>query len=193
MRGNKTLTEGWYLMSVGDLELELARLRSPRAELPPSNAKRLSVKDALARRAAGNLPDELGRTLRLVLEAASAEELSNLHVKRLSYEPDFHDAPRWRREGSKPVNVVPLRRSGIEARSLGTWLEDPELQLLEEEWRRTGCIAGMRVPGEYRGVRPQDGPGSPLGGARSHAGDGRRIGGQVAGLRRRRRPAASPR
>lgn len=151
MERDEPLTEGWYLMSVADLEVELARLRSPQAELTPSNAERLSVEDALAYRAAGNLPDELDRSLRLVLETASAAELADLHVKRLAYEPDFHDAPDWRREGSKPVNVVPLRRPGFEVRSPDTWLDDPQLQALEQEWRETGRIAGMPVPGEYRG------------------------------------------
>ena len=151
MERAEPLSEGWYLMSVADLERELERLRSPETSLPPSNAERLSVTAALAYRAAGNFPDELDRTLRLVLEVASAEELAHLQVKRLLYEPDFHDAPRWRREGSRPVNVVPLRRPGMEVQAPDTWLEDPQLQALEEEWRATGRVAGMRVPGDYRG------------------------------------------
>ena len=58
MRPGEELREGWYLMSVADLELELARLRSPHEAFPSSHAKRLSTDEALAYRSAGNLPDE---------------------------------------------------------------------------------------------------------------------------------------
>jgi hypothetical protein len=143
------LQEGWYLMSTADLEIELARWRHPDEVHPPSNARPLSVAEALEYREAGNLPDELGRTLRLVLIAQNDEELAHLHDRRARYEPDFHQAPAWRRAGSRPVNLVPLRGSGVEGRPRAWW-DDPQVAALEEEWRRTGRMAGLRVPGEYR-------------------------------------------
>jgi hypothetical protein len=146
-----TLEEGWYLMSASDLERELARMRSPDVETTPSNSVRLSVEDALAYRDAGNLPDEKGRTLRLVLRVEDASELSYLQAKRLMWEPDFHDAPDWRREGSRPVNVIPLRSPGVAARERGPWWEDSDLAPLEDEWRRHGTAAGLSVPASYRG------------------------------------------
>jgi hypothetical protein len=143
------LREGWYLMSTSDLEIELARWRRPEEVHPRSNARPLSVTEALRYRDAGNLPDELERTLRLVLIAEDAGELATLNDRRARYEPDFHHAPVWRREGSRPVNLVPLRRPGVEGRPR-PWWDDPEVAALEEEWRRTGRMAGLRVPGEYR-------------------------------------------
>jgi hypothetical protein len=144
------LEEGWYLMSTSDLELELARRRSPEEAQEPSNALRLSRDEALAYRNAGNLPDELDRSLRLVLEVSDEDDLKNLHVKRARYEPDYHEAPSWRRPGSRPVNVVPLRAPQVRGRSR-PWWEDPEAGALEEEWQRSGTMAGIPVPGEYRG------------------------------------------
>jgi hypothetical protein len=144
------LQEGWYLMSIADLEIELARWRHPDEVHPPSNARPLSVTEALEYREAGNRPDELGRTLRLVLIAQDDEELAHLHDRRAHYEPDFHQPPAWRRAGSRPVNLVPLRASGVVGRP-GAWWDDPQVATLEEEWRRTGRMAGLQVPGEYRG------------------------------------------
>ena len=145
------LAEGWYLMSTEDLERELARHRDPRRDLPPSNAERLEVHEALRYRDAGNLPDDHGRTLRLVLHVSGAKDVGALSVKRLEFEPDFHDAPTWRREGSKPVNIVPLRVSAhdepLEERA---WWDEPEMAALEEEWSRSGTAAGITVPAEYR-------------------------------------------
>jgi hypothetical protein len=146
-----TLDEGWYLMSTGDLERELARLRDPDADRSPSNALRLTIEQALAYRDAGNVPDADGRTLRLVLRVEDAGELGSLDAKRMLYEPDFHDRPEWRRPDSKPVNVVPLRAPGVAGEPTGPWWERPELRALEEEWRGTGTVAGMQVPGAYRG------------------------------------------
>jgi hypothetical protein len=143
------IREGWYLMSTADLEIELARWRRPEEAHPRSNARPLSVAEALRYRDAGNLPDELGRTLRLVRIAGDAGELATLNDRRARFEPDFHHAPVWRRRGSRPVNLVPLRRPGVEGRSR-PWWEDADVAALESEWRRTGRMAGLSVPGEYR-------------------------------------------
>ena len=145
------LTDGWYLMSTADLERELARWRAPETNAEPSHARRLSVAQALEFRDAGNLPDEFDRTLRLVLRIDDTGELANLEERRLEFEPDYQDAPTWRREGSRPINVVPLRRPGIEPVTEGAWWENPELAELEREFADRGSAAGVRVPGEYRG------------------------------------------
>lgn len=137
-------------MSTSDLEKELARWRDPGAAAPPSNAVALSVEAALAYRNAGNVPDEHGRTLRLVLFARDLDEVRALGKKRAAYEPDYHDAPAWRREGSVPVNVVPLRLPGV-AGDPSPWWESADVADLEAEWRRTGRVAGLPVPAEYRG------------------------------------------
>jgi hypothetical protein len=142
------LREGWYLMSVADLEVELARRRGEIR--PPSNAERLSVADALAFRDAGNVPDELGRSLRLVL-VVDGDSAAALHEQRLRWEPDFHDAPEWRRPGSVPVNVVPLREGREEGSADDAWWDDPELARMEDEWARTGSVDGLAIPAEYRG------------------------------------------
>jgi hypothetical protein len=146
-----TLAEGWYLMSTRDLEIELARFRSPEAEADPSGAVRLSVEEALAYRDAGNLPDGEGRTLRLVLHVRDEADLASLDAKRLAYEPDFHAAPKWRRPDSKPVNVVPLRHRGVGPVSHDAWWEDADIGALEKEWSATGTVAGLVVPAAYRG------------------------------------------
>lgn len=137
-------------MSTADLEKELARRRDPSSHTPPSNALGLTVEAALAYRDSGNLPDELGRTLRLVLFARDLDEVRALGRKRLQFEPDYHSAPAWRREGSAPVNVVPLRSPGV-AGDPSPWWESDDVADLEAEWRETGLIAGLPVPGEYRG------------------------------------------
>jgi hypothetical protein len=146
-----TLAEGWYLMSTRELEIELARFRSPDAETHPSGAVRVSVEEALAYRDAGNLPDEQGRTLRLVLHVRDETELASLDAKRLAYEPDFHAAPKWRRRDSKPVNVVPLRHRGVGPVTRDPWWEDDDVGALEREWASTGTVAGLVVPAAYRG------------------------------------------
>ena len=148
--GRAALGEGWYLMSTADLERELARWQNPGDELPPSRARRLSVPEALAYRDAGNLPDEDGRTLRLVLLVDGPKKLSSLSQRRLLYEPDYHEAPSWRRAGSVHVNVVPLRATEVGG-DPKPWWEDPQLAAFEEEWREHGTVAGLRVPGPYRG------------------------------------------
>lgn len=137
-------------MSTADLEKELARRRDPAAAVPPSNAAPLTIEQALAYRNAGNLPDEHGRTLRLVLVARTLEEVRGLGRKRAEYEPDYLSAPAWRREGSVPVNVVPLRAADVEG-DPSPWWESADVAGLEAEWRDTGRIAGIRVPAEYRG------------------------------------------
>ena len=135
-------------MSTADLEKELARRRGD--EAPPSNAVPLSIEDALAYRNAGNLPDDQGRTLRLVLLARTIEEVRGLGRKRAEFEPDYQSALSWRREGSAPVNVVPLRSPDVAA-DMSPWWESPDVAELEREWRATGRVAGLRVPAEYRG------------------------------------------
>ena len=137
-------------MSARDLEIELKRWRDPEETLPPSNAKHLSIDEALAFRSAGNIPDALDRSLRLVLHVNDSTELSYLQGKRATFEPDFHDAPAWRRQGSKPVNVVPLRRPDVKGHAGRPWWEDPEVAKLEAEWSATGTVAGITVPGEFR-------------------------------------------
>jgi hypothetical protein len=142
--------EGWYLMSAADVETELKRWREAEVEIPPSNAIALTIEAALAYRNSGNLPDADGRSLRLVLHVNDAAELSYLQQKRLEFEPDFHDAPTWRREGSKPVNVVPLRRDDVRGSGGRAWWDDPAVAELEREWSTSGTVAGMRVPADIR-------------------------------------------
>jgi hypothetical protein len=133
-------------MSTSELERELARCRG--VDRSPSQAIRLSNQEALDFRNAGNLPDERGRTLRLVLHIDSPEP-GLLEKKRLLFEPDYHDAPNWRRVGSSPVNLVPLRTTDDAA--ISQWWDDPALAALEREWARKGTVEGLSVPGEYRG------------------------------------------
>lgn len=106
----------------------------------------LSIEEALARRDRGNIPDKDDRSLRLVLFVVDEP----LERKRLRWEPDFHDAPVWRREGSRPVNVVPLRTAGSPPGDTLPWWETPRMEALEDEWRRDGSILGIEVPAEYR-------------------------------------------
>lgn len=143
------LPEGWYLMNTAELERELARHRGE--DVPASTAIRLTTDQALHYRHRGNLPDARGRTLRLVLHVDNRGDLKGLDIKRLAFEPDFHEAPSWRREGSVPVNVVPLRTKKLQPTDEGAWWEDAELGELESEWTQTGAISGLRVPGAYRG------------------------------------------
>jgi hypothetical protein len=148
---NEELADGWYLMSTADLEQELARWRSPGTHGGTSNARRLTTEKALQFRDAGNFPDELDRTLRLVLRVDDTRDLADLAERRLEFEPDYQDAPRWRRAGSRPINVVPLRRPGVAPVTTEPWWEDDELAALEHEFGRRGTAGGVRVPGEYRG------------------------------------------
>ena len=140
------LEEGWYLMSVADLEAELAHLRGasrPRGLTTLS----LSQEAALSFRDAGNLPDAHGRSLRLVLQVGPEP----LAVKRLRYEPDFHSPPIWRRAGSKPVNVVPLRTAPpAHDANERAWWEQPDVAELEREWQDTGAVGGVAIPADYR-------------------------------------------
>lgn len=137
-------------MSPRDVEIELKRWRSPGEDVAPSTAQPLSIEDAMAYRNAGNLPDELGRTLRLVLHVRDASELSYLQEKRLAYEPDFHAAPEWRVEGSKPVNVIRLRDPEVVGATRRAWWDDPDVAALERTWSETGRVEGLAVPAEYR-------------------------------------------
>jgi hypothetical protein len=76
------LDDGWYLMSTRDLELELARRNNPVRDAPRSNAVKLEVQEALSYRDAGNLPDEMDRSLRLVLNIEGSEGLHGLDARR---------------------------------------------------------------------------------------------------------------
>ena len=145
------LADGWYLMSTQDLERELARWRAPESDVGESNALGVTIQEALKFRNAGNLPDEFDRTLRLVLRVDDTEDLERLAERRLEFEPDYQDAPTWRREGSRPINVVPLRRPGVAPVSTAPWWEDAELAELEREFVEGNTAGGVRVPGEYRG------------------------------------------
>jgi hypothetical protein len=142
------LEEGWYLMSTRDLERELARWRGERAK--PGNVVRMTTEEAIEYRNRGNLPDAEGRSLRLVLRVDDEGDLEELTRKRLAWEPDYHDAPEWRRTGSRPVNVVPLR-SSARARSETAWWEEPGVKELDQEWTAHGTIGGVRIPAELRG------------------------------------------
>ena len=144
------LEEGWYLMSTGELEHALQAWREGDPKLATA-VLALSNEEALAIRNAGNVPDEHGRSLRLVLIVEDSSDLERLSSKRLTYEPDFHSAPSWRRPGSRPVNVVPLKRSQDSAKTAKPWWQDSEMKKLEEEWQRTGAVSGVRVPASYRG------------------------------------------
>lgn len=144
------VTEGWYLMSTSTLEQLLSRLRARSSDVLPPGALHLTLEEALAYRDAGNLPDQEGRTLRLLLHARDREEVRRLSEKRLHFEPDYHEAPRWRREGSKPVTVVPLRGDVAPAKD-AAWWEEPDLASMEAEWTASGAVDGLRIPEEYRG------------------------------------------
>jgi len=144
------LDEGWYLMTTAELESELARWRNPREPRAPSGARKLSIDEALAYRNAGNLPDRAGRTLRLVLFNDRPGTPGALEDRRRFYEPDFLEAPSWRRPGSLPVNVVPLLR-GDKASPVERWEDDPDVAALEQELRATGRVGGLVVPPETRG------------------------------------------
>jgi hypothetical protein len=87
--------------------------------------------------------------LRLVVTVGGGSA-AVLHEKRLRWEPDFHDAPDWRRAGSVPVNVVTLRTDEARAAAPGAWWDDADLARLEAEWGSTGMVAGLAVPAEYR-------------------------------------------
>lgn len=145
------LADGWYLMSTQDLERELARWRAPESDVGESNAQRVTIEEALEFRNAGNLPDEADRTLRLVLRVDDTQDLERLAERRLEFEPDYQNAPTWRREGSRPINVVPLRPPGVAPVSTAPWWEDAELAALEREFVEEKTAGGVRVPGEYRG------------------------------------------
>ncbi|MFN2526163.1 MAG: hypothetical protein ABR505_07855 [Actinomycetota bacterium] len=140
--------EGWYLMSAAELERVLRRAAN--SEIRPA-LKKLSIAEALAYRNSGNLPDEHDRSLRLILHVRAPEDLKGLQTRRLGFEPDFHEAPTWRRAGSRPVNIVPLRVADFEMTGPDAWWDDEDLKHLEEEWSSTGMVRGVRVPKGYRG------------------------------------------
>ena len=106
----------------------------------------LTTEQALELRDGGNVPDADDRSLRLVLFVGSEP----LERKRLRFEPDYHDAPTWKREGSRPVNIVPLTTEETPSGEDRPWWDLPRVKELEEEWQRSGAVAGVEVPGEYR-------------------------------------------
>ncbi len=137
------LEEGWYLMSPAEVERVLLHPDRPPADGP----RKIPIDDALAYRGAGNVPDDDGRWLRLVLRVVDHTPEA-VTKRRLEFEPDFLDAPAWRRPGSKPVNVIPLiekKRTGPEA-----WWDDAAIAELESEWQEHGTMSGVKVPAEYR-------------------------------------------
>ena len=144
----RPLDDGWYLMSTSELERELARWRGE--DVGPTGAPKLTVREALEYRNAGNLPDARGRTLRLVLNVDDKQALETIGERRAEFEPDYHDPPDWRRAGSAPVNVVPLRRAGVVGPRRKPWWEEKDLAELEKEWSESGAVAGLKVPAEYR-------------------------------------------
>ena len=137
-------------MSTRELERALQAWRALDAGVV-AEGRTLSIEEALDIRNAGNVPDEQGRSLRLMLVVEDGSDLERLSSTRLTYEPDFHSAPSWRRPGSRPVNVVPLRRTQAPAQPAKPWWQDPAMRDLEEEWQRTGAVSGVRVPASYRG------------------------------------------
>lgn len=144
------LEEGWYLMSTEELERALHAWREGDAG-HATEGLALSIEEALEIRNAGNVPDEQGRSLRLVLAVEDGSDVERFSSTRLTYEPDFHSAPSWRRPGSRPVNVVPLRRPQVSSQPAKPWWQDPGMRDLEEEWQRSGTVSGVRVPASYRG------------------------------------------
>jgi len=143
------LEDGWYLMSTPTLESLLARFRNGGQPSEDDDIVALSPEEALAFRDAGNIPDDRGRSLRLVLNVATPEDLRSLEARRALFEPDHHDAPEWRRAGSRPVNVVPLRAPEVKGEPR-PWWEEPRVAELEAEWTRSGNVAGLRIPADYR-------------------------------------------
>jgi hypothetical protein len=138
--------EGWYLMTSAEVERLLTAIRSGSTQI--EIGRRLSTEEALAYRNAGNVPDAEGRTLRLILYS---DDPATLVRKRVRFEPDYNEAPTWKIEGSKPVNLIPLKTGDRKARDWEAWWEDPDIAPLEEEWMTWGSIEGLQVPGEYRG------------------------------------------
>jgi hypothetical protein len=136
-------------MSTEGLERVLARWRGDRSQ-PPGDVLKITVDEALAYRNRGNVPDERGRSLRLVLTVEDRDDLEELARKRLVWEPDYHSPPEWRREGSRPVNVVPLRRPGPPSTEV-PWWEMPGVKELDAEWRAHGTVGGLKTPAELRG------------------------------------------
>ena len=89
--------------------------------------------------------------MRLVLHVGDTHEPGALERRRLTFEPDFHDEPTWRRPGSAPVNVVPLAGTRAAREVPGAWFEEPGVGALESECQETGAVAGLRIPAELRG------------------------------------------
>ncbi|MEA2498231.1 MAG: hypothetical protein QOH26_636 [Actinomycetota bacterium] len=131
-----------------DSEVEQVLLGIKRGEDPRPPTSALTSDEAIAYRNAGNVPDEHGRVLRLFLQLGG-ETPGGVDERRFLFEADFHEAPLWRREGSRPVNVIPL---GLRpATSDQAWWEEPLVAELEAGWTSSGEIEGVQVPAAYRG------------------------------------------
>ena len=66
-----------------------------------SNTRRVTIEGALEFRNAGNLPDEVDRTLGWCFVSRTHRISNGSHERRLEFGPDYQDAPTWRREGSR--------------------------------------------------------------------------------------------
>jgi hypothetical protein len=143
------LAEGWYLMNISEVETELSRHQEKSDDA--SGVVPLTIEEAISYRNQGNLPDQHGRTLRLVLHINDRADLQQLDAKRLLFEPDHHELPKWRRPGSVPINVIPLHTRPLEPAEDRPWWRDPELGALEDEWKQKGTVSGLRIPEIYRG------------------------------------------
>jgi hypothetical protein len=143
--------DGWYLMTPDEVAREVNKWKTS-PERAFAGLTKLSVDEAIAFRNAGNVPDASGRSLRLVITVDPAAGVDSVAERRVTFEPDFHEAPDWRRPGSKPVNVVPLRErsSSPSAQDEGAWWDDAQIAPLEAEWKARGTVAGLPVPGEFR-------------------------------------------
>jgi hypothetical protein len=135
-------------MSDREVEHLLSRARAGET-YPVPEGIHLTRDEGLARRDAGNLPDDQGRALRLVLHLERRTDPQTVHQKRLLFEPDFHSAPTWRREGSRPVNVIPLGLGPTEVKH-EAWWDDEEMAGLEAQWSSSGIVEGIKVPASYR-------------------------------------------
>lgn len=151
MTDQDPFSDGWWLMSVAQLERYLAAWRAGDPAGVPEGIERLTIDGARDYRDRGNVPDAADRSLRLVLRVDDEGDLLALDSKRLRYEPDAHQAPTWRRAESRPINVVPLRAADVAGPGLHSWWDDPAMAEMEKRWQETGEVDGLAIPEEFRG------------------------------------------